>query len=310
MKMGCFGHSRNRLFQVVEICGMEGVSGSSPNRLILGDNLTVMRALPDAGIDLIYADPPFGSGRTYRGRARPGAAPPAFADDWGPDLADYLAWLSVRCREMWRLLAPTGSLFVHCDHHAGHYIKVELDRLFGRAAFINEIVWCYKSGGASPRRHFSRKHDLILMYARGPGYFFQPQKEKSYNRGGKPYRFKGVEEFQDERGWYTLVAMKDYWEIDMVGRTSGERTGYPTQKPERLLERIIAGCCPPGGVVADFFCGSGTTPAVAARLGRRWVACDESPVAVAITRERLLQLGRAAAGKAATPEFTLEQVSG
>ncbi|RCK78322.1 MAG: Type III restriction-modification system methylation subunit [Candidatus Ozemobacter sibiricus] len=287
----------------MEVCRADHID-DAPNRLILGDNLAVMRGLPDACLDLIYADPPFGSGRTYRGRARPGGPTPAFADAWGPELDEYLGWLMVRCREMWRLLTPTGSLFVHCDHHAGHYIKVELDRLCGRQAFINEIVWCYKSGGANPRRHFSRKHDVILMYARGPDYYFFPQKEKSYNRGGRPYRFKGVEEFQDERGWYTLVAMKDYWEIDMVGRTSSERTGYPTQKPERLLERIIVGCCPPDGVVGDFFCGSGTTPAVAGRLGRRWIACDASRAAIDIARERLLRISTS------VPGFTVEQVSG
>ncbi len=131
---------------------------------------------------------------------------------------------------MHRLLKPSGSLVVHCDWHASHYIKVALDGIFGYERFVNEIVWCYKSGGASPKRRFSRKHDALLWYAKGPDHYFAAPREKSYNRGRKPYRFAGVEEFEDENGWYTVVGMKDWWEMDMVGRTSHERTGYSTQK--------------------------------------------------------------------------------
>lgn len=212
----------------------------------------------------------------------------------------YLVWLNARLYEMKRLLKKTGSIFVHLDWHASHYVKQEMDRLFGHDSFVNEIIWCYKSGGASPSRRFSRKHDILLFYSKNGDYYFKSQREKSYNREFKPYRFKGVEEFKDQVGWHTLVGMKDYWEIDMVGRTSSERIGYPTQKPEKLVERVIQGCCPPGGVVADFFCGGGTAPAVAQRLGLRWIACDQSRVAVAITADRVATIAE---------QMTLEQAN-
>jgi hypothetical protein len=167
---------------------------------------------------------------------------------------------------------------------------VELDKIFGHERLVNEIIWAYKSGGASPTSRFSRKHDIILLYSKSNDYFFKGQQEKSYNREFKPYRFKGVKEYQDNIGWYTLVGMKDYWEIDMVGRTSGERIGYPTQKPEALLKRVILASSPDDGIVADFFCGGGTTPSVAQRLGRRWIACDQSRVAVAVTADRISRL--------------------
>ena len=115
-------------------------------------------------------------------------------------------------------------------------------------------------------------------------------KEKSYNRGFKPYRFQGVEEFEDEKGWYTMVNMKDLWNIDMVGRTSAERTGYATQKPEKLLARIVEACSDPGDLCADFFAGSGSFGAVCQRLGRRWILCDENPLATAAEVTRLASL--------------------
>ena len=197
---------------------------------------------------------------------------------------------------MKRLLKPTGSLFVHLDWHACHYVKCELDKIFGYDSFVNEIVWFYKSGGASKKR-FSRKHDSILYYGRTDLCKYNVQKEKSYNRGFKPYRFKGVEEFKDENGrWYTLVNAKDVFEIDMVGRTSSERLGYPTQKPEKLLERIIKACSNEGDIVADFFCGGGTTAAVAEKLNRKWIACDISRIAVSVTRDRLQEVYTSKAG--------------
>ncbi|MDY0004845.1 MAG: site-specific DNA-methyltransferase, partial [Polyangia bacterium] len=245
-----------------------------------------MGLLPDGCLDFVYADPPFFTGRELRGSAAkrkgkadvviPGGEVPVFSDAWPGGLAEYLAWLSARLAEMRRLLGPRGTLVLHCDHHACHYLKVELDRLFGPGSFVNEIIWCYKSGGASPKRHFSRKHDNLFLYAMGPSYYFKPQREKSYNRELKPYRFAGVEEHQDAMGWYTLVGMKDYWELDMVGRTSAERLGYPTQKPERLLERLLVSLAPEGVTVGDFFSGSGTTAAVAQRLGLGFIASDDS----------------------------------
>jgi DNA modification methylase len=293
-------------FQVVERLSF-GHPQLEPNRLFWGDNLHVMRQLPSESIDLIYIDPPFFSGRQYNVIFGDQNELRSFSDIWEGGMPGYLIWLNARLYEMKRLLKKTGSIYVHCDHHASHYIKVEMDKIFGHEAFINEVVWCYKSGGASPQRYFSRKHDTLLFYGRSGSYFFSPQQEKSYNRGLKPYRFAGVQEYQDDIGWYTLVGMKDYWELDMVGRTSSERIGYPTQKPEKLLERVIVACSAEGGVVADFFCGGGTTAAVAQRLKRRWIACDQSRVAVAITADRITRLVDEKIGKVfPVPDFTIE----
>lgn len=293
-------------FQVAERIGFNHPN-LEPNRLFWGDNLHVMRQLPSESIDLVYIDPPFFSGRQYNVIFGDQNELRSFSDIWEGGMPGYLIWLNARLYEMKRLLKKTGSIFVHCDWHASHYIKVEMDKIFGHSSFVNEIVWCYKSGGASPKRYFSRKHDSILFYSRGKSYHFEPQKEKSYNRGMKPYRFSGVTEYQDEIGWYTLVGMKDYWEIDMVGRTSSERVGYPTQKPEKLLERIITSCSSKGSVVADFFCGGGTTAAVAQRLGRSWISCDQSRVAVALTADRLTRQIEEQTGKLfSIPDFTVE----
>ena len=167
-----------------------------------------------------------------------------------------------------------------------------MDEIFGPARFVNEIVWCYKSGG-STKKHFARKHDTIFYYSKSDSPTFNVLKEKSYNRDFKPYRFEGVEEFEDEIGWYTMVNMRDYWEIDMVGRTSSERLNYPTQKPEALLERIILASTKPGDIVFDAFMGSGTTQAVAMKLGRKFLGADINLGAIQITTKRLMNIQNA-----------------
>jgi site-specific DNA-methyltransferase (adenine-specific) len=285
------------------------------NTLYCGDNLDILRReIADESVDLVYLDPPFNSQRDYRTPA----GERAFGDAWAwddtaasafavargdgrlaglldglrgflgeGDLLAYLAMMAVRLVELHRVLAPTGSLYLHCDPTASHYLKLLLDGVFGRAQFRNEIVWAYKSGGAS-RRRFSRKHDILLYYARDAARCrFTPLKEKSYNRGLKPYRFHGVDEYEDETGWHTLVNMKDVWQIDMVGRTSRERMGYPTQKPLALLTRIVEASSLPGDVVLDPCCGCGTTLHAAQALGRRWIGIDANPQAIALTEARL-----------------------
>lgn len=162
---------------------------------------------------------------------------PAYSDIWENDRSSYLEMIAVRLMLMKETLKPTGSIFVHLDWHAVHAVKLIMDEIFGEQNFINEIIWTYKSGG-SANRHYSGKHDTILFYSRTRQYKFRLQKEKSYNRGLRPYRFKGVEEFQDDIGWYTMVNQKDVWNIDMVGRSSGERLSYATQKPEALLAAL------------------------------------------------------------------------
>ena len=264
------------------------------SRIASGDNLEYMLWLLKAKgmkgkIQLIYVDPPFFSNAKYQasvqiqgadGTKSPVLKVGAYDDKWGNDFEEYLRMLVVRFLVMKELLSDTGSLWVHLDWHGAHYVKMMLDEIFGHERFINEIAWTYKSGGAG-RRSFSRKHDTLLFYSKTENYKFHPLREKSYNREGKPYRFKGVEEFEDEHGWYTMVNMKDVWSIDMVGRTSSERTGYATQKPEKLLERIIEACSDEGDLCADFFAGTGTMGAVCAEKKRPWIMCDEGEVAVA-----------------------------
>jgi hypothetical protein len=171
-------------------------------------------------------------------------------------------------------------------------VKVIADSIFGGPAhLLNEVIWQYKSGGAT-KKHFSRKHDTLLLYAKNVRkHKFYPLSEKSYNRGRKPYRFKGVKEYRDDDGWYTLVNMKDVWPIDMVGRTARERTGYATQKPEALLERMVSSCTAPGDQCIDMFGGSGTLAAVCEKLNRRWVTIDVSRLASMHAEKRMAGLG-------------------
>jgi DNA modification methylase len=235
------------------------------NRLIEADNLAVLRALPDAAIDLIYVDPPFCTGKRRVGRYG------AFADAWGGDVPLYVEWLSERLTEMRRVLRSSGSLYVHLDWHTVHYVKVAMDGIFGADCFLNDIAWLYGLGGSSAR-YWPRKHDRLLWYSRLPdGHWFEAVRVPARSR-----RMAGASK-----------KAPDYWDIPSLNNMAAERLGYPSQKPEALLERIIAGSCPPGGVVADVFCGSGTTVAVAHRLDRRWLACDSSPEAVRVTADRL-----------------------
>ena len=265
------------------------------DQVICGDNLAVLERLGDEQVDLIYIDPPFGTGKRRRGRQV------RYADPFS-DPAALTAWLSPRFEHCRRVLTRTGSLFVHLDYRTVHYVKVALDGLFGRARFVNEIIWCYSVGGKSSRR-FARKHDTILWYARTADYAFYPdpvrvpRKPNSHMRvvldeSGEPVQEKTdrktgvVYRYPVNRG----KVPEDWWtDIETLNRSDAERTGYPTQKPSRLLERIILACTRPGDLVADFFCGSGTTVAVAHNLERRYLGVDASPEAVAITRERLDQ---------------------
>ncbi len=294
------------------------------NTFYHGDCLFVLNHdIPAESVDLIYLDPPFFTGKTqtgkWKGEWHPEAMEVSFEDSkrfWStkadlmrekapewlrhiaikrPDFASYLYYMMERLQESKKVLKKRGSIYLHCDYRASHYLKMVMDEIFGYRNFINEIVWCYKSGGASPKHHFSRKHDVIFFYARSESHIFNPQKEKSYNRELKPYRFAGVKEFQDKTGWFTLVGMKDYWEIDMVGRTSSERVGYPTQKPEALLQRIIKASSNEGDLVLDPFCGCGSTVIVAHKLNRHWIGIDidnserkkgELPTAFKVIRNR------------------------
>ncbi len=246
-----------------------------------------MQSLPDAGIDLIYVDPPFKTGRVQR-QGREGHA---FADRWPGGIRAYLAFLEPRLREMCRLLKPTGSIYVHLDWHAVHYVKVLLDGIFGYRNFLNEIVWSYRTGGISAR-WFGRKHDTILAYAKRIGrHTFHVLRDGRFRTDGLNYDEAGRPYKQTRRGRLYFdpagPALTDVWEIPFLSTVSLERTGYPGQKPLALLDRIIRAASNRGDLVADFFCGSGTTLVAAKGLGRRWIGCDLSPRAVALARRRL-----------------------
>lgn len=279
------------------------------NRLIYGDNLLAMQALiagdeatglpPMRGkVDLIYIDPPFDSKADYRTRINlPGAdieqKPTtieqfAYADTWKDGTVSYLKMLYPRLVLMRELLSDKGSIYVHIDWHVGHYVKVLMDDIFGKENFLNEIIWCYKSGGAGGGG-YAKKHDTILFYSKNNSYLtFNIVKEKSYMM---PWSGKNPAQvyYQDEKGTYTLVNTKDYWvDIGMLATSSYERTGYATQKPEALLERIIKASSNEGDLVCDFFGGSGTAAAVAERLGRRWITTDIGKSATLVMRKRFI----------------------
>lgn len=261
------------------------------NRLFFGDCLHVMRMLPSECIDLIYIDPPFFSGRNYNIIFGDKNEVRSFTDIWEGGMPGYLIWLNARLYEMKRLLKPTGSIYVHLDEHAAHYVKCELDRVFGYENYVNEIIWHYTGGGRS-RSYFSNKHDTILWYRRGSDWTFNidavrvPYKETSGYAMGGIVSAAGKKYMPHPDG----TPVDDVWDIPIINPLSRERIGYPTQKPERLLERIVAASTNKGDVVADFFCGGGTTLAVAQRLGRRWVGCDISRVAVALTADRIARI--------------------
>lgn len=290
-------------FALLERYGQMTSQSQPDGRIALGNNLDYIDHICkhdklEGTLQLIYVDPPFFSKSKYQASLTLQSPVlgksslikiDAYDDFRASELHSYLQMLTVRLYRMRDLLSETGCIAVHLDWHVAHYVKVIMDEIFGREHFINEIIWTYKSGGTG-RKHFARKHDTLLLYGKTNHYKFHTLKEKSYNRGMKPYRFQGVEEFQDEKGWYTMVNMKDVWNIDMVGRTSSERTGYATQKPEKLLERIVAACSDEGDLCADFFAGSGSFGAVCSRMGRRWILCDESPLATAAEVTRLADL--------------------
>ena len=266
---------------------------------------------PDS-IDLIYLDPPFNTGRDFG----------EFNDDWdfykeitqaedkrhdefpivikmamdGLLWTDdskryntyyYLLYMTIRLMALYECLKDTGSLYLHVDYRTCHYFRIILDRLFGNSNFKNDIIWCYKTGGGSSKNSFSRKHDTILFYTKSDSSTFNVQKEKSYNAGFKPYGFKAMPQYQDSTGWYTMPNMKDYWNITSLGRNSKDRTGYPTQKPIALLDRIVKASSNIGDTVLDPFCGSGTTLKAAQDLERKYIGIDISAEACRIAKDRL-----------------------
>jgi len=317
------------------------------NRLFFGDCLHVMRMLPES-IDLIYIDPPFFSGRNYNLLFGDKNEVRSFSDIWEGGMPGYIIWLNARLYEMKRLLKPTGSIFVHLDWHAAHYVKCEMDRIFGYENFVSEIVWQRVTIHGDAKR-FANVHDVLLWYSeserpkhfpqyaehsdkyieshytgidsdgrryqldnatasgQGPARIFAGKKLEPppgthwrwsqenideyiasgriiFTKTGKP-RYKRY--LDQSKG----VIIGSIWtDIPPVNSQAQERIGYPTQKPEQLLHRIISSATEKDDVVADFFCGGGTTLAVAQKLGRRWIGCDISRVAVALTADRIARI--------------------
>lgn len=278
--------------------GRDGTHGYG--RLLLGDNLAVMTGLvPDleGQIDLVYVDPPFQTGKSFTARVgsqedsrRPGEwiTRPGYEDRWA-DLAAYLDFLRPRLQLIYRLLAPTGTLYVHLDWRSAPYVRVLLDDLFGSDRLLNEVVWLYH--GPSPiRTAFSRKHDTILVYTKSARYTFNADAVRIPYDAATWKTFAGSSKagFGKSPDLKRGKVPEDWWYFPVVARLHGERTGYPTQKPEALLERIVRASSRPGDLVADFFCGSGTTLVTSARLGRRWIGGDASALACATSYRRLL----------------------
>ena len=288
-----------------------------PHKLHLGDNLYVLRGMANESVDLIYIDPPFFSNRTYTQIWGDDNEIRSFNDIFQDGMFSYLAWMNARLWEMKRVLKPTGSIYLHCDWHASHYLKCEMDKVFGYDNFVNEIAWCYSQGGKS-KNHFGRKHDSIYWYTKakekqtfnGMDIRVEMKSGKQSFGGrletdedGREYRLVyGTKNSEGETRYYKYYldegkVPEDFWtDINSLQSGVGERLGYPTQKPEALLERIIKASSNPGDVVADFFMGGGTTGAVALKLGRRFVGSDVSRVAVSVTSSRLIEIAEQLSG--------------
>jgi site-specific DNA-methyltransferase (adenine-specific) len=271
---------------------VQGVS-----RVIQGDNLPVLAGLPDEAFTLIYLDPPFNTGRVQRRQSTTSVRTEAgvgsvtgfkgrsYERIKGDLLAyddvfeNYWEFIEPRLLEAWRLLAPDGTLYLHLDYREAHYAKVLLDALFGRECFLNEIIWAYDYG-AKTKSRWPAKHDTILVYVKDPArYYFD-----SSTVDREPYMAPGLVTAEKvARGKLPT----DVWWHTIVSPTGREKTGYPTQKPEGILRRIIQASSREGDWVLDFFAGSGTTGAVAQALGRRFVLVDQNPEAIQVMRARM-----------------------
>jgi site-specific DNA-methyltransferase (adenine-specific) len=322
---------------------------SFANTLYTNDNLFILNGLNSNLVDLIYLDPPFNSKRFYSAPIGSKAAGSSFKDMWSwadvneayletlatkyPALTTfiastgaihskamkaYLTYMAQRIVEMHRILKDTGSLYLHCDPTASHYLKVVLDEIFGRDNFRNEIAWCYKERELS-KKYFNRKHDVIFFYVKSNKYTFNPTKLlepysegtiKKFNytdKDGRKFQIRGrsgeytgkqgldikleqtkpdlvYRDYLDKSGG---ILPRDWWEIPFINRASKERTGYPTQKPLALLHRIIKASSNEGDIVFDPFCGCATTCVAAQQLGRKWIGIDIEKQAVKILVERL-----------------------
>jgi len=316
------------------------------NTLYYGDNLDILRRyVADETVDLIYLDPPFNSKATYNmlfeehDGSKSAAQFQAFEDTWhwdqaaaaayqevaergekisqaiiamrqmlgDTDMLAYLSMMAIRLIELRRVLKPTGSIYLHCDPTASHYLKIIMDMIFGKKNFRNEIIWSYGPKATQNETHFQRKHDVIFYFSKNDNTVFNTLFQ-DYSEGSlleRDTRYK----FEDEQGKFRYttrrnsegdkyrakvylrsgVAMTDVWDINVINATAKERLGYPTQKPEALLERIIQASSNPGDLVLDPFCGCGTAVVAAQKLGRQWIGIDITHVAITVMKRRLIE---------------------
>jgi adenine specific DNA methylase Mod len=319
------------------LLGEKEVDKQKMNRLIWGDNLLAMQALLTQGyegkINLIYIDPPFDSKADYSHRMtiegneftkEPSVIERlAYKDTWTGGTDSYLDMLYPRLQLMKRLLAEDGSLYLHCDWHVSHYVKVMLDEIFGKENFLNNLVWCYQTREFS-KKYWNRKHDDLLLYKKSDKWVFNWEDDDVLEQ----YSEETIKKYKlhDEKGYYRLCgrgisgspirsakdvdpkweqtnpelvvrnylgkgyAPNDYLLIDIVNQAAKERTDFDTQKPEKLLIKLIKASSKKNEIVADFFCGSGTTLAIAEKLERHWIACELGKVGIQVTRARLVEL--------------------
>ena len=291
------------------------------NTLYINDNLYVMSGMNSESVDLIYIDPPFNSKKFYSAPIGSKAAGASFDDMWtwqdvdaayleklyddyprlshfiysiqgihGKGMASYSAFMAQRLMEIYRILKPTGSFYLHCDPTASHYLKIVCDRIFGKSNFVNEIVWHYRRWTGKAKK-FQKLHDIILFYVKSKDYNFNVMyadyTEKSMKRKQNYHtRIKGDDVFVtsiNEKG----VRENDVWQIPILNSQSNERTGYPTQKPLELLHRIIKASSMENDVVFDPFCGCATTMVAAQQLNRKWIGVDIEHKAAELVMERL-----------------------
>ena len=295
------------------------------SKIYCGDNLDVMKALPSESIDLIYIDPPFCTGTVQASKSS--GKEIGYNDKWEGGLQSYIRWFVPRLQECHRLLKDSGSIFMHCDWRASHRLRVMLDDVFGEKNFVNEIIWSYKTYQGKVKSYFPKKHDTILWYEKKSRdkSVFNLLYDDNYKNTGNYNRWKKYFEMEKDtpvirygnhpesdsrfkaylKRWkkenkrnpenkeiiykQTGGVISDVWpDIQAIDpKDKSEKIGYPTQKPLKLLERIIRCASNEGDTVADFFCGSGTTLVAAERLNRRWLGVDISEDAVSIAKKRL-----------------------
>lgn len=269
------------------------------NSIYEGDNLDVLHSFSDRSINLIYADPPFYSGKPYELIWKDEPEKRAFEDRWSGGIEHYVTWMEPRLRECYRVLKDTGSMYLHCDWHADAHLRLLMDKIFGSNNFRNEIVWCYTGASSPNQKQFPRKHDTIFWYSKSNKWVFNeddirtPYSESTLQRiaageeGGKSkesvFHGKRTARATNPKG----KIFEDWWELPIVGSTAKERLGYPTQKPVALLERIVKASSNKGDIVLDPFCGCGTTLVASQKLERKWVGIDFSRTACKLMQKRL-----------------------